>query len=102
MGDINLSYQPQLVDQDDLRDNTSITICDSDLCENENYELVIQFDSNPAPRSAEWHIRNNDRRRKTSVREGNKRRNYDAEYVENIHNNHHPDRFEARLMIDRI
>ena len=34
--DINLSYQPQLVDPDDLRDNTFITICGTDLCENEN------------------------------------------------------------------
>jgi len=100
--DINLSYKPQLVDPEDPRENTTMTICDPHLCEGEDYALAILFESSPAPSSAEWHIRNNDRRGKTVVKEGNKRRTYNAEYVRNIQDRRHPERFEAKITLENI
>ena len=100
--DINLSYKPQLIDPENPRENSTITICDPQLCKGDDYELVIQFSSNPAPSRAEWHMRNNDRRRKTVVREGSRRRSYDAKDIRNIHDKSFSDYYEARITLESI
>ena len=53
---LELGFPAHLVDSDP-RDNNTITICDTELCVGDRYNLVVEFDSNPEPDNVEWIIR---------------------------------------------
>ena len=53
---LELGFPAHLVDSDP-RDNSTITICDTELCVGDRYNLVVEFDSNPEPDNVEWIIR---------------------------------------------
>ena len=68
----------------------------------EDYTLSVQFDSSPAPAILEWVIRSNDRRNQFTLREGERRRGYDASKYRGVRDERYPDRYEAELTFERI
>jgi len=99
---LSLGYKARLIDPVDKFDNTSVVICDTGLCEGRDYELLVQFEASPEPDEVEWVMRANDNRRRTVVRAGDRRKTYDAERLEDISTRRQPDRYEARILMERV
>merc|ERR1712228_422847 len=60
------------------------------------------FEASPEPDEVEWVMRANDNRRKTVVRAGDRRKTYDAERLDDISSRRQPDRYEARILMERV
>jgi len=99
---LSLGYKPRLIDPVDKFDNTSMVICDTGLCEDRDYEVVVQFEASPEPDEVEWVMRANDNRQRTVVRAGDRRKTYDAERLDDISSRRQPDRYEARILMERV
>ena len=85
----------------------SLTVCDRRLCEGEDWVMEVEFDSKEQVGQsrvtgswaddhftelqvvgAEWVMREQDRRGRVTVKEGERRLHYQAGYVENIRVGH--------------
>ena len=72
------------------------------VCEGEDYNLSVEFDSSPAPAILEWVVRSNDRRSQVSLREGERRRGYNVAKYYSVRDERYPDRYKADITFERL
>ena len=80
----------------------NVVLCCVRVCEGEDYNLSVEFDSSPAPAILEWVVRSNDRRSQVSLREGERRRGYSVAKYYSVRDERYPDRYKADITFERL